>query len=118
MDAIRSRHKRLTKVVATNESLKKTKNNGSTSLSDIPISNIADDEDIVEGMLNLSIHKNDFLKMNLVGQFNLGFILVTKLNEKTGQKDLFIVDQHASDEIYNFERLQRDTIIQNQPMVV
>jgi DNA mismatch repair protein PMS2 len=118
MDAIRSRHKRLTKLLATSESFKKSKSNGSKSLSDISISNIADDEDIVEGMLNLSIHKNDFLKMNLVGQFNLGFILVTKVNEKTGQKDLFIVDQHASDEIYNFERLQRDTVIQNQPMVV
>lgn len=87
-------------------------------LSDITVSNIADDEALVEGLLNLSIHKDDFFKMELVGQFNLGFILVTKLNESTGQKDLFIVDQHASDEIYNFERLQKETVIQNQPLVV
>jgi len=41
--------------------------------------------------------------MEVVGQFNLGFI-VAKLN-----KDLFIVDQHAADEKYNFETLQRTT---------
>lgn len=87
-------------------------------LADINVSDIAGDEELVEGMLNLSIHKNDFLKMEIVGQFNLGFIVVTKLNENTGQKDLFIVDQHASDEIFNFERLQRETVIQKQPMVV
>lgn len=116
IEEIQSRHKRLIKLVTSTNSLAKT--GKSRTLSDIPISNIADDEDVVEEMLNLSIHKNDFLKMNLVGQFNLGFILATKLNEKTGQKDLFIVDQHASDEIYNFERLQKETVIQNQPMVV
>lgn len=116
IEQIQSRHKRLINLVTSTNSL--AKHGKSRTLSDIPISNIADDEDVVEEMLNLSIHKNDFLKMNLVGQFNLGFILATKLNEKTGQKDLFIVDQHASDEIYNFERLQRETVIQNQPMVV
>jgi DNA mismatch repair protein PMS2 len=41
----------------------------------------------------------------VLGQFNLGFILAT-LGD-----DLFIVDQHASDEIFNFERLQRTTTV-------
>ena len=41
----------------------------------------------------------------LVCCYNLGFILAT-LGE-----DLFIVDQHASDEIFNFERLQRTTTV-------
>lgn len=95
-----------------------TKSSAFKRLSDITVSDIAGSEELVEGILNLSIHKEDFLKMELVGQFNLGFILVTKINENTGQKDLFIVDQHASDEIYNFERLQRETIIQKQPLVV
>lgn len=90
----------------------------SKSLSDITVSDIAGTEELVEGMLNLTIHKDDFLKMELVGQFNLGFILVTKVNSRTGHKDLFIVDQHASDEIYNFERLQSETVIQKQPLVV
>lgn len=35
----------------------------------------------------------------IVGQFNLGFI-VARLGP-----DLFIIDQHAADEKYNFERL-------------
>ena len=38
--------------------------------------------------------------MTILGQFNLGFI-VTKLGD-----DLFIIDQHATDEKYNFETLQ------------
>ena len=55
--------------------------------------------------------KADFAKMRIVGQFNLGFILAT-LGD-----DLFIIDQHASDEIYNFERLQRTTTLSKQPLI-
>lgn len=55
--------------------------------------------------------KSDFTKMRIVGQFNLGFILAT-LGD-----DLFIVDQHASDEIYNFEKLQRTTTLNRQPLI-
>lgn len=39
------------------------------------------------------------LSMQVIGQFNLGFI-VCRLGE-----DLYIIDQHAADEKYNFERL-------------
>ncbi|KAK9825372.1 hypothetical protein WJX81_005933 [Elliptochloris bilobata] len=49
--------------------------------------------------------KADFARMRVLGQFNLGFILA-----RLG-RDLFIVDQHASDEKYNFERLQRSTLL-------
>ena len=55
--------------------------------------------------------KGDFSRMRVVGQFNLGFILAA-LGD-----DLFIVDQHASDEIYNFERLQRETTLNRQPLM-
>lgn len=113
--------KQLAKTKSAMESSTKTHNTNSKeskSLSDITVSDIAGTEELVEGMLNLTIHKEDFLKMELVGQFNLGFILVTKVNGRTGHKDLFIVDQHASDEIYNFERLQSETVIQKQPLVV
>ena len=55
--------------------------------------------------------KSDFTRMKIVGQFNLGFILAT-LGD-----DLFIIDQHASDEIYNFEKLQRTTTINRQPLM-
>jgi DNA mismatch repair protein PMS2 len=61
--------------------------------------------------------------MRVVGQFNLGFIVVRrqKAPEKnnSGQRrhvadDLFIVDQHAADEKYNFETLQATTKIASQ----
>jgi DNA mismatch repair protein PMS2 len=44
-----------------------------------------------EQELQKQISKEDFAKMTIIGQFNLGFI-VTKL-----QNDLFIIDQHATD---------------------
>jgi DNA mismatch repair protein PMS2 len=57
-------------------------------------------------------NKRDFKRMRVIGQFNLGFILAA-LGD-----DVFIVDQHASDEIYNFERLQRVTTLNKQPLIV
>jgi DNA mismatch repair protein PMS2 len=50
--------------------------------------------------------------MEILGQFNLGFI-VTRLGS-----DLFIIDQHATDEKYNFEMLQLNTVLQNQRLVL
>lgn len=49
--------------------------------------------------------------MRVVGQFNLGFIICLL------GADLFILDQHACDEIYNFEVLQKTTTIHQQPLV-
>ena len=49
--------------------------------------------------------------MHVIGQFNLGF-LVCRLG-----RDIFIVDQHASDEIFNFERLQAHTKLNRQPLI-
>lgn len=49
--------------------------------------------------------------MKICGQFNKGFI-ITQLDE-----DLFIVDQHAADEIFNFESLQRGDKIQKQKLL-
>lgn len=53
----------------------------------------------------LFIHKSDFESMNVIGQFNLGFILVGF------QDHLFIVDQHASEEKYLFEKFRDETNI-------
>ncbi|XP_060521069.1 mismatch repair endonuclease PMS2 isoform X2 [Cylas formicarius] len=64
-----------------------------------------------EDELNRHITKNDFKNMEVIGQFNMGFI-VTKLND-----DLFIVDQHATDEKYNFELLQANKTMKSQIMV-
>ena len=49
--------------------------------------------------------------MEIIGQFNRGFI-ITKLGS-----DLFILDQHASDEKYNFEQLQATTKINQQKLL-
>lgn len=51
------------------------------------------------------------MQMEIVGQFNLGFI-VARLED-----DLFIVDQHASDEKFRFEKLQRETKIRTQKLI-
>ena len=32
-------------------------------------------------------------------------------------KDLFIIDQHATDEKYNFEDLQKHTVIKSQKLI-
>lgn len=78
-----------------------------------------------EERLSLTVSKDDFAKMRIVGQFNLGFILATRLAEDAAETassasakdELFIIDQHASDEKYNFERLQAETVVQNQRLV-
>ncbi|CAN6442723.1 unnamed protein product [Victoria cruziana] len=61
--------------------------------------------------LEKSFRKESFAKMEVIGQFNLGFI-IGRLDQ-----DLFIIDQHAADEKYNFERLSRTTILNQQPLL-
>jgi len=61
--------------------------------------------------LERTFQRSDFAALRVVGQFNLGFILAVLGN------DLFIIDQHASDEIFNFERLQKTTILNRQPLI-
>jgi len=58
------------------------------------------------------LNKSDFLKMRVLGQFNLGFI-IAQLNG-----DLYILDQHSCDEKYKFETLQKTTTIHQQPLIV
>lgn len=65
-----------------------------------------------EERLTLTISKEDFASMHIIGQFNLGFILATRAGT-----DMLIIDQHACDEKYNFERLQSSTVVQNQRLV-
>lgn len=69
------------------------------------------DSALAEKHLTLTISKHDFLRMSIIGQFNLGFILTTR------NQNLFIIDQHASDEKFNFETLQHTTVVQSQPLV-
>lgn len=78
-----------------------------------------------EATLSRIVSKEDFEQMEIIGQFNLGFIIVRRrvykgkgvADQSALQDDLFIVDQHASDEKYNFETLQQTTTIQSQRLI-
>lgn len=89
-------------------------------LADNPTSNW---EASPEDRLSLTVSKGDFAHMHIVGQFNLGFILALRNSSSSSSAssassaELFIIDQHASDEKYNFERLQSSTVVQNQRLV-
>ncbi|MPC07963.1 Mismatch repair endonuclease PMS2 [Portunus trituberculatus] len=69
------------------------------------------DNTAAEEELRKEISKDMFGEMEILGQFNLGFI-ITRLGQ-----DLFIVDQHATDEKYNFETLQQTYVLQNQRLI-
>jgi DNA mismatch repair ATPase MutL len=64
-----------------------------------------------ETELDRCITQEDFLGMKVCGQFNKGFI-IARLDQ-----DLFIIDQHAADEIYNFEQLQKNGKVDKQKLL-
>lgn len=66
---------------------------------------------VAEQELKMQLNKESFTKMNIIGQFNDGFI-ITKLNSH-----VFVIDQHASDERSNYEDELRLSPIVKQPMV-
>ncbi|XP_062503811.1 mismatch repair endonuclease PMS2-like [Corticium candelabrum] len=72
----------------------------------------SDANHVAERELQREFRKESFEKLEVIGQFNLGFIIA-----KLGS-DLFIIDQHASDEKYNFERLQKTTVLEHQKLIV
>ncbi|KAK4512711.1 MFS domain-containing protein [Mucor velutinosus] len=71
-----------------------------------------DDNEKATKALSRVISKPDFARMEVLGQFNLGF-MITALDDQ----DLYIIDQHASDEKYNFETLQQTTHIKGQRLI-
>ncbi|KAL1918986.1 uncharacterized protein VTP21DRAFT_2367 [Calcarisporiella thermophila] len=83
-------------------------------------------QDVAENELNRVLTKSDFSSMTVIGQFNYGFI-ITRLNtsQLSGKPqsgcqydgDLYIIDQHASDEKYNFELLQENSVIKSQKLI-
>ncbi|KAJ6510996.1 MutL C terminal dimerization domain-containing protein [Mycena sanguinolenta] len=89
----------------------------STVLRDAGITDATSD-DVATEVLARTITKDDFGSMEILGQFNLGFIIARRRKNEDGamMDDLFIVDQHASDEKYNFETLQQTTRIKSQKL--
>ncbi|KAJ2061651.1 ATP-binding mismatch repair protein [Coemansia sp. S2] len=69
------------------------------------------DPEEASSALSRLIHKTDFQRMRVLGQFNHGFIIALL------DCDLYIIDQHASDEKYNFEQLQQRAQISSQPLI-
>ncbi|KAJ3812661.1 histidine kinase-like ATPase [Lentinula aff. lateritia] len=95
----------------------------STRITTPPASSLILDNS--EAALSRVISKEDFKEMEVLGQFNLGFIIVRRWKKSGTEQeleeslldDLFIVDQHAADEKYNFETLQQTTNIESQTLL-
>ncbi|CAO3688696.1 unnamed protein product [Rhizopus stolonifer] len=86
------------------------KTNTAEFFSNAGVQNIQDNERAAEA-LNRVIHKSDFKRMKVLGQFNLGFIIALL------DQDLYIIDQHASDEKYNFETLPKTVRVGSQQLI-
>ena len=65
-----------------------------------------------EGVSEKEFKKEHFCELEFVGQFNKGFIIGSLFKE-----DLFIIDQHASHEKYNFEKLLNSLQISSQKLL-
>ncbi|CAH8647297.1 unnamed protein product [Dicrocoelium dendriticum] len=71
----------------------------------------ATQDENAESELSTYFSKSSFGELQIVGQFNLGFIIARH------RKDLFIIDQHASDEKCRFEQLCENYRFSCQPLV-
>ncbi|SCV70211.1 BQ2448_1605 [Microbotryum intermedium] len=100
---------------------------GDTTL-DLSRAGVTNNTEQAEQALSLVVTKQDFACMAIVGQFNHAFIIARRTrrhiagNDEAAtssplQDDLFIIDQHASDEKYNYEDLQKSTVIQSQRLL-
>lgn len=66
---------------------------------------------VAEEQLKFNLDKKSFQDMQILGQFNRGFI-ITRLN-----KHIFIIDQHATDERANYEDQLDKSPLEKQVMV-
>lgn len=62
--------------------------------------------------IHLCFELRNLLQMEIIGQFNLGFI-ITRLED-----DLFIIDQHATDEKFRFEKLSNEMRLKTQKLII
>jgi len=120
LDKLRSRHRKRRKLTAeatpARDAYSALTQGGISSAAGIDNRDLASAEEA----LSRVISKSDFERMEVLGQFNKGFI-IARLKRQDGKKegtdDLFIIDQHASDEKYNFETLQQTTVIKAQSLI-
>ena len=92
---------------------------GSQHVANVNAETCLEAADAEERALARVIAKDDFARMEIIGQFNLGFIIARRNtigDNKATVDDLFIIDQHAADEKYNFETLQQSTKIASQKL--
>lgn len=83
---------------------------GGRSRFDMRRFNAAQDEKAGEE-LYIKLEKSDYAEMKVIGQFNSGFIIAQL------DSDVFIVDQHAADERYNFEKVCAELELKPQKCV-
>ncbi|MFS7901713.1 putative ribosomal protein S5 domain 2-type [Helianthus anomalus] len=113
----KKRQQKLAAFQASKNSLGVSKTNGCYADASLEISQVVEEDAKAQALsaavseLEKLFKKEDFGRMKVIGQFNLGFI-IGKL-----EQDLFIVDQHAADEKYNYERLSQSTILNQQPLL-
>jgi DNA mismatch repair ATPase MutL len=88
-----------------------------SSLHAVQPSEITSNAGEAEATLSRVVSKDDFGQMDVLGQFNQAFVITRLCKPTEGHDDLFIVDQHAADEKYNFERLQIETRIETQKLI-
>lgn len=74
--------------------------------------NTAASEKKARSEMTKQVSKDDFAEMKVIGQFNGSFI-ICKLDD-----ELFILDQHACDEKFNFEQLCKEKNVKIQRLIV
>lgn len=116
-DLMSRRKQRLSRLQSLNHSSARMNLKGGFAAATLELSQFANEEGKAKALaaatreLDRLFKKEDFNHMKIIGQFNLGFI-IGKLDQ-----DLFIVDQHAADEKYNYERLSLTTMLNQQPLL-
>ncbi|KAL1721545.1 MutL C terminal dimerization domain-containing protein [Schizophyllum commune] len=121
MDRIEVACERLRQALSAPQPTAKSSHSADAGFSaDAGLANTSDAESAANALARV-IDKADFAKMDIVGQFNRGFIIARRRKQPesggSSMDDLFIVDQHASDEKYNFETLQQTTKIESQRLL-
>ncbi|KAL1675668.1 hypothetical protein EV122DRAFT_280888 [Schizophyllum commune] len=121
MDRIEAAYERLRQALSAPRPTAESSHSADAGFSaDAGLANTSDAESAANALARV-IDKADFAKMDIVGQFNRGFIIARRRKQPesggSSMDDLFIVDQHASDEKYNFETLQQTTKIESQRLL-